>query len=423
MPDIKLRDSSGVETTYENVNTIEVPLADGSGTIKYGKGDFNGIFNVTSSLSILGYSPIVEGVLPLADELTFTNMVNLSNLPSSQVLSDKVQNSTIYYSDIINTTTGFRFFINNSTNFYHLPTFVNTNAHPLYVMYITGFPKDNWNVPQQEFENFLSQVEAFTFRGYNEVSGSSSNASLDSNFFNSSSQTKYCINNYDNMGAIFKMLHEKIMSNIETNGWNNSTSSLNIRDYSARWLTNIPVLYRRGTSSSSSTVSINSCDFLNLYCVKHLTFYTDNGIPLSMPIYTNNMQLLSNIGYYYTDGLPNNYDDFTIINSPETYEAHKDNLYHCISVGNTMKYNYTNKAGNTVSLGSGLAYSSYNHDSAVETINSLWDGTQWNLTSTITFKAYSGALTDEGAIENLTEEEIAVATEKGWTVAFNTSTT
>lgn len=40
MPDIKLRDGSGVETTYNNVDTITVPLADGSGTWKYSSGDF-----------------------------------------------------------------------------------------------------------------------------------------------------------------------------------------------------------------------------------------------------------------------------------------------------------------------------------------------------------------------------------------------
>ena len=36
MPDIKLRDGSGVEQTYTGVDTITVPLADGSGTWTYG---------------------------------------------------------------------------------------------------------------------------------------------------------------------------------------------------------------------------------------------------------------------------------------------------------------------------------------------------------------------------------------------------
>ena len=36
MPDIKLRDGSGVENTYQGVDTITLPLADGSGTWTFG---------------------------------------------------------------------------------------------------------------------------------------------------------------------------------------------------------------------------------------------------------------------------------------------------------------------------------------------------------------------------------------------------
>ena len=39
MPDIKLRDGSGVEQTYTGVDTITVPLADGSGNFTYGLTD------------------------------------------------------------------------------------------------------------------------------------------------------------------------------------------------------------------------------------------------------------------------------------------------------------------------------------------------------------------------------------------------
>lgn len=67
-------------------------------------------------------------------------------------------------------------------------------------------------------------------------------------------------------------------------------------------------------------------------------------------------------------------------------------------------------------------YSRYNHDSAVETINSLPDTSAYieekSGTNTIKFKGESGKLTDGGAINTLTEEEIAVATARGWTVSF-----
>ena len=69
-----------------------------------------------------------------------------------------------------------------------------------------------------------------------------------------------------------------------------------------------------------------------------------------------------------------------------------------------------------------LEYSRYNHDSAVATINSLPDTSAYLATAggtnTIKFLGNSGSLTDGGAINTLTAEEIAVATAKGWTVSL-----
>ena len=69
-----------------------------------------------------------------------------------------------------------------------------------------------------------------------------------------------------------------------------------------------------------------------------------------------------------------------------------------------------------------INYSRYNHDSAVATINSLPDTSAYLAanggTNTIKFKGASGSATDGGAINTLTEEEIAVAVAKGWTVSF-----
>lgn len=69
-----------------------------------------------------------------------------------------------------------------------------------------------------------------------------------------------------------------------------------------------------------------------------------------------------------------------------------------------------------------VAYSRYNHDSAVETINSLPDTSAYLAanggTNTIKFKGAAGSATDGGAINTLTEAEIAVAAAKGWTVSL-----
>lgn len=68
-------------------------------------------------------------------------------------------------------------------------------------------------------------------------------------------------------------------------------------------------------------------------------------------------------------------------------------------------------------------YSRYNHNSAVNTINTLPDTSAYLATAggtnTIKFRGTEGANTDGGAINTLTEEEIAVAAAKGWTVTFS----
>ena len=67
-------------------------------------------------------------------------------------------------------------------------------------------------------------------------------------------------------------------------------------------------------------------------------------------------------------------------------------------------------------------YAFYNHDSAVETINSLPDTsaflTEKGGTNTIKFTGNAGSKTDGGAINTMTAEEIAVAAAKGWTVTL-----
>ena len=67
-------------------------------------------------------------------------------------------------------------------------------------------------------------------------------------------------------------------------------------------------------------------------------------------------------------------------------------------------------------------YSRYNKISAIETINSLPDTSAYLAssggTNTIIFGINNGLYTDGGAINTMTEEEIAVATAKGWTVSF-----
>ena len=70
-----------------------------------------------------------------------------------------------------------------------------------------------------------------------------------------------------------------------------------------------------------------------------------------------------------------------------------------------------------------LEYSFYNHDAALETIRSLpyaqfVDIPDSELQNVIKFYGKSGEKTDGGAINTLTTAEIAIATNKNWTVSF-----
>lgn len=83
---------------------------------------------------------------------------------------------------------------------------------------------------------------------------------------------------------------------------------------------------------------------------------------------------------------------------------------------------YAKLKDNPESWTSRLEYCKYNKTSAVETINSLpvvqKASSTDNNTFIIKFKGGAGSATDGGAINTMTQEEIAVATSKGWTVTL-----
>ena len=115
------------------------------------------------------------------------------------------------------------------------------------------------------------------------------------------------------------------------------------------------------------------------------------------------------LGYYvgYTD----NSNKITANNSGITSSKEVTNATTYQTLKNNPDWFTTN-----------VAYSRYNHDSAVRTINSLPDTSAYLATAggtnTIKFTGAAGSKTDGGAINTLTAEEIAVATAKGWTVTL-----
>ena len=139
--------------------------------------------------------------------------------------------------------------------------------------------------------------------------------------------------------------------------------------------------------------------------VKNITFALNNGEPHVVKWKGQTIDLTAAVGFAQSDS------DITAYNSGITADKKVHNASTYQALKNDPDWYTIN-----------VAYSRYNHDSAVATINSLPDTSAYLATAggtnTIKFKGESGSATDGGAINTLTEEEIAVATAKGWTVTF-----
>ena len=159
--------------------------------------------------------------------------------------------------------------------------------------------------------------------------------------------------------------------------------------------------------TSTWTNNAFSATFAECQRIKSLTFEMPDGQPVVMNWKNQTIKLSQRIGY--TDSSYKNY----ILNYNSGITADKevkdDATYQALK--NDPDW-FTCK----------VEYSRYNHDSAVETINSLPDTSAYLAanggTNTIKFTGAAGSATDGGAINTLTEAEIAVAAAKGWTVSF-----
>ena len=180
-------------------------------------------------------------------------------------------------------------------------------------------------------------------------------------------------------------------------------------------LVGLPVFTKSEWTDYSNQAFENfiSGDTINTVCnrLKNVTFKTNNGTPL-IAKWANQEIRFGRVGTFYSESEATNlgFTEATRITDATTYQALKNN---------------------PDSWTTDLAYSRYNHDSAVATINSLPDTsafvTQYqessgepDVSNILSFRGFSamGASTDGGAINTLTEAEIAVATAKGWTVSM-----
>lgn len=183
------------------------------------------------------------------------------------------------------------------------------------------------------------------------------------------------------------------------------------------------------TDNMTSNIFLNAFNFCQR--LKNITFaLQEDGTPYTVNWKNQNIDLSKQVGYCvgtisaplsdWSEANIRNYakkildynSGITIdkcIYNDETYALLKDDEDAFCMVNDASGY-------------ADYGYSRYNHDSAVNTINSLPDTSAYLATAggtnTIKFFGRAGGKTDGGAINTLTAEEIAVATSKGWTVSF-----
>ena len=169
--------------------------------------------------------------------------------------------------------------------------------------------------------------------------------------------------------------------------------------YSLDELINFPLSNKAGVSTSNQFK-----DLYYLTRIKNFTFEMDGSQPYVVSWKNQKIDLTNQIGYGERSSVLNYNSGITAdkeVKDATTYEALKNDADW---------FTVFSK------------YSRYNHDSAVATINSLPDTSAYLAanggTNTIKFNGNSGSATDGGAINTLTEEEIAVAVARGWTVSF-----
>ena len=166
-------------------------------------------------------------------------------------------------------------------------------------------------------------------------------------------------------------------------------------------LNNLPIPYSKATWTSNA---FNET-FKGCHRLKNITFALLNGQPYVVKWKNQVIDLSPHIGY--------SEDITSILNYNSGITADKEVVDDAT---------YQALKGNPDWFSCNIAYSRYNHDSAVATINTLPDTSAYLAsaggTNTIKLKGESGSATDGGAINTLTEAEIAVATAKGWTVSL-----
>lgn len=208
----------------------------------------------------------------------------------------------------------------------------------------------------------------------------------------------FCFNSSMTTNSAFANCYSlRKLPDLQPYWYSNGQDSTYLNCYCLDELTNIPVTTYQLTSNKFSS-TFNGC-----YRAKNVTFALQDGAPRVVRWKGQNINL-SRVGW--VDYQDSNYLTYiTGYNSGITADK-------AINMNN-----YDQLKNDPDAFATDSYYSRYNKVSAIATIASLPDTSAYG-TNTITFGYGQGTNTDGGNVATLSEEEIAVATAKGWTVAF-----
>lgn len=408
MPDIKLRDGSGVEQTYTGVDTITVPLADGSGNFTYGpliNLNTNSWEYVFSNISVLYTEELMKDnyIIKLInkDNLTsisyaFRNNEFVTDLSEIKITEKSPPSCLDVFQNCINLKKIF-----DISSIIEKVSTLNC---------LSSLVDGCYSLEQKEIQKLLDSVYYYQKKNY--------------------PQGALIGDNY--------MLKEVDLSKNET--MLNGSDILWTQGVNCQPTLQKIISFKVATKGATSSQIWDSNYWSDMYMLSSFVFPTgDNGSPFKAMLAKQNIDFSKEKGYknnykvgqkeevykygyvnkqhniYF--GEPSTSKTFTVEEIKAKYNAVKqfDDWHSCGS--NYFKVTYNDHQYNP-----SILTARYNHDSAVETLNSLPDTSEYLATAggtnTIKFNGIQGALTDGGAINTLTEEEIAVATAKGWTVTY-----
>lgn len=188
--------------------------------------------------------------------------------------------------------------------------------------------------------------------------------------------------------------------------------------YTLNKVEDLPVIVATNSDGVQTTNKFSGA-FDNCYNLYKITFKTNpDGTPIVAKWNKQTIDLTKNVGF--ASG----------INSMTSYNSGLIDGNYISAMVNSDSQLYATNEGLVTYFSLGDTYSKYGHTEAVETINSLPDTSAAGGGNTIKFTGTQGKYTDylkgkvasktfDSSISNLTEEEIAVATAKGWTVSIS----